>query len=160
MLFEIIRELFCQSTFLIPFLVYIIWLHSLILVCYFSPIWPLRGLLGQLSLIFVIYFQWIDLFNVSRGIFLQYSFYKYVLFLICEVIFYNFIAFLGNWIWSCEIFIIGKVVERDQRNILAKFSDIMFRFWLVASFLTSMYYISLILLLHHRFESYLKIVFY
>ena len=113
--------------------------------CSISQILPLHRLCEQLGLIFTRYLWGVKMFNMTRGRFWQNIFWYHVSFwsmtslvtLFCFVSLISplYLLFLQLKVIFYEILIIRKVVQHDQRKILANcFFDTMSLFWLIMSF--------------------------
>ena len=137
--------LFWQNLCLIPW-----YMTSLVTsFCSISQILPLHRLCEQLGLIFTRYLWGVKMFNMTRGRFWQNIFLIPCLVLIYDVTLFCFVSlisplyllFLQLKVIFYEILIIRKVVQHDQRKILAYcflipclLFDTMSLFWLIMSF--------------------------
>ena len=117
--------LFWQNLCLIPW-----YMTSLVTsFCSISQILPLHRLCEQLGLIFTRYLWGVKMFNMTRGRFCQNIFWYHVSFwsmtslvtLFCFVSLISplYLLFLQLKVIFYEILIIRKVVQHDQRKILA-----------------------------------------
>ena len=164
-LFKLTWGTFWKNSYLITCRGFDLWRHLLTSFCSISLIFPLNRLFEQLILIFTKY-QWgVKLFNKTWGAFGQnlclipcHGFNLWRHFALFHW-YYHFITFSSNLGWFLRNVFTCKVVQHDQRKILAKYflmlclvCDLWRHLW------TSYSFVSLILLLHRLFQQ-LNLIF-